>query len=131
MCGGVFDILHPGHAWFLKRAKSFGDELVVVIARDSTVKKLKGRPPILPEAQRRLMVSELRVVDKAVLGDEHDFINTLKRVNPNIIILGHDQSLPERVIEYCKAQDIRIERVGKLEGSLYNTSQIIKQLRAE
>ena len=39
---GTFDILHPGHVYFLKEARKHGDSLVVVIARDETVKNLKG-----------------------------------------------------------------------------------------
>ncbi|MFQ5974785.1 MAG: adenylyltransferase/cytidyltransferase family protein, partial [Candidatus Hydrothermarchaeales archaeon] len=40
VCGGVFDILHPGHGFILERAKEIGDILVVIVARDSTVKRM-------------------------------------------------------------------------------------------
>ncbi|MCD4694128.1 adenylyltransferase/cytidyltransferase family protein, partial [bacterium] len=45
MCFGTFDNLHLGHLFYLKEAKKFGDYLVVVIARDNNVKKIKGRCP--------------------------------------------------------------------------------------
>ncbi|HTD81915.1 MAG TPA: adenylyltransferase/cytidyltransferase family protein, partial [Thermoplasmata archaeon] len=51
MATGVFDLLHPGHVAFLREAKALGDELVVVVARDSTAKRFK-HTPITPEAQR-------------------------------------------------------------------------------
>ena len=41
MATGVFDLLHPGHIYFLTEARRLGDELVVVVARDSTARKFK------------------------------------------------------------------------------------------
>ena len=43
MAFGTFDLMHPGHEYFLRQAKKRGDYLIAVIARDSTVKKLKGK----------------------------------------------------------------------------------------
>ena len=43
MCAGTFDIVHKGHIYFLEQAKKFGDYLVVVVARDSTSEKNKGK----------------------------------------------------------------------------------------
>jgi len=34
MATGVFDLLHPGHLYFLTEARKHGDELIVVVARD-------------------------------------------------------------------------------------------------
>jgi FAD synthetase len=55
LASGVFDLLHLGHVRFLEEAKKAGGrnaELVVIIARDSTVEKRKGERPIMPENQR-------------------------------------------------------------------------------
>ena len=63
---GTFDILHPGHLCYLSEARALGDELYVIVARDSMI---KHKPkPIVPEAQRLAMVKGLRIVDKAMLG---------------------------------------------------------------
>ena len=73
LASGVFDLLHLGHVRFLEEAKKLGGEnakLVVVIARDSTVEKTKGRKPVMPETQRRMLGESLKVVDEAVLGQE-------------------------------------------------------------
>ncbi len=46
LASGVFDLLHLGHVRFLEAAKSTGGrgaKLVVVVARDDTVEKKKGR----------------------------------------------------------------------------------------
>ena len=60
LASGVFDLLHLGHVKFLEEAKKAGGkdaELIVIIARDSTVEKNKGRKPIMPENQRRALES--------------------------------------------------------------------------
>ena len=46
MCAGTFDIIHPGHLYYLSEAKKYGDNLVVVVARDETSKDFKGKKPI-------------------------------------------------------------------------------------
>jgi cytidyltransferase-like protein len=96
MTGGVFDIIHPGHIYTLKKAKSLGDFLVVSIARDKTVERLKGKKPINHENLRRSLVEELRAVDVAILGSEKDMFETIERVKPDIIALGYDQVHDEK-----------------------------------
>ncbi len=86
---GTFDLLHPGHTLYLEQSRALGDELVVVVARDANV---RHKPkPIVPEEQRLKMVQSLRVVDKAVLGDQEDIFRTVEILKPNIITLGFDQ----------------------------------------
>jgi FAD synthetase len=97
-CGGVFDILHPGHGFFLERAKSYGDLLVVIVALDSTVEKRK-RIPIVPEEQRREMVGYLKPVDHAVLGGEGDFLKIIEALRPDVIVLGPDQRHDEEYLQ--------------------------------
>ncbi len=92
LAAGTFDILHPGHYEFLKYAKSLGDELVVVVARDKTVEKLKGRKPIIPEEQRRVMVEALKPVDRAILGSINNMFEPILKEKPDIIVLGPDQT---------------------------------------
>jgi FAD synthetase len=92
MVFGTFDFLHPGHVHFFQQAKKHGDELVVVIARDSTVEKTKGKKPVFSEADRLQMVQALRVVDKAVLGYEGDAYRVVQEQKPDAICLGYDQT---------------------------------------
>ncbi len=59
LASGVFDLLHLGHVRFLEEAKRSGGEnakLIVIIARDSTVEKTKGRKTIMSEDQRCALV---------------------------------------------------------------------------
>lgn len=41
MAFGTFDVFHPGHEYYLTQAKKYGDILIVVVARDKTVEKVK------------------------------------------------------------------------------------------
>ncbi|MEM3248796.1 MAG: adenylyltransferase/cytidyltransferase family protein [Conexivisphaerales archaeon] len=91
LVGGVFDIIHPGHVYFLKKAKELGDALIVVIARDTNVIKFKGNRPINDEKLRQELVSAIKYVDAAILGDENDLMKTVQLVRPDIIALGYDQ----------------------------------------
>ena len=69
MASGVFDILHTGHISYLEQAKAAGDELVVVVACDSTVRKRKHEP-VTPENMRLKIVQSLKPVDRAILGKD-------------------------------------------------------------
>ncbi len=94
---GTFDILHPGHLLYLSEAKALGDELYVIVARDSMI---KHKPkPIVPEEQRLAMVQGLRMVDKAILGSENDIFEPLHEIKPDVIALGHNQFFNEKELE--------------------------------
>jgi FAD synthetase len=94
---GTFDLLHPGHVYFLTQARALGDELYVIVARDSNV---THKPkPIIPEEQRLEMVNALGMVDKALLGSETDMFEPLKLIKPDIITLGYDQAFDVEVLE--------------------------------
>jgi FAD synthetase len=91
MVFGTFDILHPGHFYFLKKAKKYGDELIVVVARDSTIKKVKGKEPKYNERERLENLRSLSFVNKVVLGNENDKYKVIEEIVPDTICLGYDQ----------------------------------------
>ena len=86
LASGTFDLLHLGHVKFLEEAKKAGGpnaKLVVIVARDSTVKKRKGRAPIIPEDQRRALIEALKVVDEALLGyEDFNIERTIEKIKP-------------------------------------------------
>ncbi|MFH1642477.1 MAG: adenylyltransferase/cytidyltransferase family protein [Nanoarchaeota archaeon] len=92
MCFGSFDLLHPGHTFYLREAKKLGDFLVVVIAKDSTIKKIKGKEPKYNERERLEHIRDLPMVDKGILGYEADPYEIIEEINPDIICLGYDQN---------------------------------------
>ena len=95
-CAGTFDGLHPGHLNFLQFAKKFGGELWVVVARDQSVLKTKGRTPLFGEKQRLELVGALAIVGKALLGVKGNWFKSVKKVDPTVIVLGHDQKIGEK-----------------------------------
>jgi FAD synthetase len=134
LASGVFDLLHLGHVKFLEEAKKAGGknaELIVIIARDSTVQKTKGRKPVMPENQRRALVESLKVVDEAVLGfEDFDIGEVIDRIKPDVIALGYDQATMEKqVCQYVNKHrlNIKVVQVGKFEEDELDSSSKIRQ----
>jgi FAD synthetase len=135
LASGVFDLLHLGHVKFLEEAKYAGGKnakLVVIIARDSTIEKIKGKKPIIPENQRRALVESLKVVDIAILGVKALDINqVITKIKPTIIALGYDQDQMLNDVEtYLKTHDnlsIKVVKIGKFEADALDSSSKIKQ----
>ena len=134
LASGVFDLLHLGHVKFLEEAKKAGGEnakLVVIIARDSTVEKTKGRKPIMSEDQRRTLVESLKVVDEAVLGYENfDIGEVIENIKPDVIALGYDQEEMEKEVRnYVDKHkvNVKIVRIGKFGEYTLDSSSKIKQ----
>ena len=131
MATGVFDLLHPGHLYFLREARKLGDELVVVVARDSTAIRFKHRP-ITPEQSRVELVDSLKPVDRAVLGNEGNIFAILDTIRPDVIALGFDQVHNEdRILEECRKRGLsrtRVVRLAKSEGDLNGTRKIVRRV---
>jgi FAD synthetase len=131
---GVFDLLHLGHLKFLEESKRKGgprSRLVVVVARDKTVRRRKGRGPVYPEDQRRELVGALRVVDRAILGhEEFDLLGILKEVKPDIVCVGYDQKEIERAVsDLVKRQSlpIRVLRIRRFGPVGFDSSTRVKR----
>jgi len=132
MATGTFDLLHPGHIYYLKEAKKLGDTLVVVVATDSTVQKLKHEP-INPEEIRLNLIKELRIVDEAYLGHEDDMYKIVKEIKPDIIALGFDQIHNEdKIRSELKKRKInaKVIRLSEFKGGsdLEGTRRIISKI---
>ena len=91
MVFGTFDIFHLGHQSFLKQAKEFGDFLIVVVARDKTVLKVKKHPTLNNEKKRLKIIKESGFADKVVLGGLKNKYAVIKKYQPDVICLGYDQ----------------------------------------
>lgn len=93
MVFGVFDLLHPGHLNFLIQARELGDKLIVSVARDLNVFKVKGQRPVHGEQRRLDALTLLPVVGKVVLGGLRDPWPHIVKEKPDIIALGYDQNI--------------------------------------
>lgn len=136
LAAGVFDLLHYGHIRYLEEAKKMGGpdaHLTVIVARDETVRRLKGSDPVIPEDQRRAVIEALKVVDEALLGFEDlDLDRVLQQVKPDIVAVGHDQdAIRRRVKKIKKARglDLEIVTVGRFgENDLDSSSKIKRRI---
>jgi FAD synthetase len=113
LAGGVFNVIHPGHIYFLKEAKKHGDYLVVVVANDKTGKAA------LPAKLRKKMVESLGFVDKVVIGGSGDRMAVVRKEKPDIVVLGYDQDMD--------VKGIPVKRIGKLEG--FSTNEILRKIK--
>lgn len=134
LASGVFDLLHLGHVKFLEEAKKVGGsnaELIVIVARDSTANRRKGKKPIVPENQRRALVESLKVVDEAILGTEgFDIGKVIETIDPDVITVGYDQEGMEQAVrKYLEENGLRIKvvRIGKFKADELDSSMKIKQ----
>lgn len=134
LASGVFDLLHFGHVRYLEEAKKAGGrnaELIVIVARDSTVENRKGKRPIMSENQRRALVESLKVVDEAILGyEDFDIGKVLDKIRPDLITVGHDQDGMEQAVrKYVKRKEIKVKvlKVGKFGEDELDSSSKIKQ----
>ena len=132
MATGTFDLLHLGHIYYLKEAKKLGDKLAVVVATDSTVRRLKHEP-VNHEEVRLNLIKELKIVDEAYLGHEDDMYEIVKEIKPDIIALGFDQLHNEKNIKTeLKKRKIKakVVRLNEFKGGsdLEGTRKIIGKI---
>jgi FAD synthetase len=134
LASGTFDLLHYGHLKFLEEAKKAGGKnarLIVIVARDSTVKRMKGSKPVIPEDQRRALVDALKPVDAALLGySDLNLESVIKKINPDIIAIGHDQGSIEKALKKIitkKHLATKVVKIGKFGAETLNSSSKIKR----
>jgi FAD synthetase len=132
---GTFDGLHEGHKSFLKQAGEFG-EVTVVIGRDSTVKKTKGRLPKFNEGERLKAVEDSGLVHETRLGNEAppggklNPYKVIEEIRPDIICLGYDQThfvdkLKEKLQEMGMG-GVEVKRLEAFEPEKYHSSILNK-----
>lgn len=132
MAFGSFDFLHPGHLHYLTKASKLGNYLIVVVARDSSIKSIKGKPPIFSQRDRAKLVGSLRMVDRAMVGNKlkksSDMYRIIQQHKPDVIAFGYDQrvDLPKVRVwlkeNGMKATVVRVK--SSLNPRLYKSSKI-------
>ncbi len=129
---GTFDLLHPGHLHYLQEAREYGEEVHVIVARRANV--THKEPPILSDEQRLEMVAALGPVDEAHLGHLEDFFVPIERIDPDVILLGHDQYHEEEAVAAAleeRGLDCEVRRASgrdAREGELLSTGDIVERV---
>ncbi len=126
---GCFDILHVGHVRYLKKAKSFGDVLIIALNSDKSIKSIKGPDrPINNENDRAEILNSLYFVDYVVLFDEDSPMDLLAKIKPDVHTKGADytvETLPESKVIMDNGG--RIEFITFVEGK--STTSIIEKIK--
>jgi FAD synthetase len=129
MVFGTFDQLHKGHEHFFKQAKalSLHSYLIVSVARDINVKRIKGRLPKQNEQQRKTVVGKHQEVDKVVLGAIGNPVPHILKQKPDIIALGYDQHSyidGLRAVLNKEGLKVKIVRLKSYKPHIYKSSKI-------
>lgn len=125
---GCFDILHRGHAAYLNQAKSLGDNLIVGVNSDRSVRALKGESrPVNNESDRAFLIDNLKSVDYVIIFDEDTPYNLIREIQPDFLVKGGDWK-EEDIVGW----DIVKESGGKVLSlkfiENYSTTKTIKKL---
>ena len=130
---GTFDLLHPGHLHYLSEARSMGDELHVIVSRSENV--THKEKPVVGDRQRRDMIAALEPVDEARLGDTEDFFVPIRDIDPDVIVLGHDQHHDEDTLAAMLADegiDCEVARASarepRYDDEILSTGRIIDRV---
>ena len=127
---GTFDIIHPGHIYYLEESRKLGDELHVIVARDANVRH-KPRP-VIGEAQRLRVIRALKVVNHARLGDPTDMFRPIEEIGPAVITLGFNQHFSEEQLRHALRErgiGAEVVRIGEYTGDpCASTRRIIDQI---
>ena len=126
---GCFDILHRGHVELLRRAKSYGDVLVVGLNSDASVRRLKGRRrPLVGEKDRAFVLAALEAVDRVVIFDEDTPLETIRALEPDVLVKGAEYGKGQIVgADIVEGRGGRVVRVPMKKG--FSTSLLIEKLR--
>lgn len=122
---GTFDILHPGHLFFLQKARQLGDWLTVVVARNETVAMLKRRAPSNDENTRLANLKKIKFVNRARLGNLDNQLSVVEQVKPDIIALGFDQKFFVSELRRRFKKTIRIVRLSSYHPEIFKTSKLL------
>lgn len=126
---GCFDLIHRGHIEYLCQAAALGDQLVIGLNTDESVRRLKGmNRPIIDEMARAMVLASMEFVDFVVLFDEDTPYNLIRSLQPHILVKGSDYTVDQIV-----GSDLILERGGKVETldfiPGYSTTAIEERIR--
>lgn len=124
---GTFDLLHAGHESMIAQARTLGDHVIAIIARDDTVRKIKGTLPYNNEKQRAKNLKNTNLVDKIIIGSTGNKYDIIRKIRPDFIALGYDQfaftlGLKKLIID--EKMNAQIHRLKAFKPQIYKSSII-------
>ena len=132
MVFGTFDYLHAGHENLFTQAKELGSHVIAILARDKTVKTIKGNLPDHNEKERLQNLKETKWADKVILGNLKDKAKVIKDYRPDVIALGYDQFAftyrLEKLLMEIKL-DSKIVRLKPYRPDMYKSSILRRKIK--
>lgn len=100
---GTFDLFHVGHLNLLKRAKSYGDYLIVAVSSDE-FNLGKGKKCFVSDQDRMEIVKAIRYVDEVILETSWEQkIEDVKKYDVDVFVIGDDWTGKfDFLKEYCE-----------------------------
>ena len=127
---GCYDMLHPGHADLLRRAKLLGDALLLAVNDDASARRLGKGPdrPINPLAVRMYMAAHLECVDLVTSFSEDTPLECIRRIRPHVLVKGGDWPV-ENIVgrEIVESGGGKTYSLPLLPG--YSTTALLERIR--
>lgn len=133
MVFGTFDVVHAGHEDLFRQARALALDpwLIVSLARDPVVARIKDAPPRNGEAARREALLKHSLVDEVVMGDLAGYVDHIRAAAPEVIALGYDQEgeFVDHLERDLAAAGLfpRVVRLQALRPDVYKTSKIARR----
>ncbi|MBD3311730.1 MAG: adenylyltransferase/cytidyltransferase family protein [Candidatus Magasanikbacteria bacterium] len=128
---GTFDVVHAGHIHMFKEAKEYADRLIVAVARDVNVEKIKSVGALHDEKERVDFLKHIDLIDRAVLGYKNDPYKIISEVKPDIIGLGYDQKVfVDKLADAITEMNLKIQivRLQPYQKDRFKSSKIKKYI---
>jgi D-glycero-beta-D-manno-heptose 1-phosphate adenylyltransferase len=125
---GCFDVLHAGHIQYLAQARSLGNQLIVGLNSDASVRRLKGKNrPINDEKTRSFVLAALEIVSAVVIFEEDTPLRLIETILPNILVKGGDYTVENIVgAQAVIANGGEVKTLSFLEG--YSTTNVEQKI---
>ena len=121
---GSFDLCHFGHALMFEECKEYCDYLIVGVQSDPSIDRPEKNRPIQSHKERMGIVSSLKFVDEIIPYDtEADLIEILKKVKPDVRILGADHKYKP-----FTGHELSIKCIFNSRDHGYSTSELRKRV---
>ena len=130
LTNGCFDILHAGHARYLRQAAGLGDVLVVGLNSDDSVRRLKGPGrPVVAAVQRAEVLAGLEAVDAVLVFDELDPERVIRALRPDVLVKGGDWTV-DRIVgaEFVQSRGGVVRSLPYVAGT--STTELIRRIAA-
>ncbi|MGL5720945.1 MAG: phosphoenolpyruvate mutase [Brevinema sp.] len=107
------DIIHPGHLNIIEEARKIGGEITVGLLTDKAIASYK-RLPYMSWEQRKVLVENIKGVDKVIPQETLDYVPNLKALKPDYVLHGDDWKTGPQASTRARVIEVMAEWGGKV-----------------